>query len=541
MKIDRRKFLHSTLVAGAALATASTPGLAGGSKLGGTVMTDKFPWAEATIDQLQTAMASGELTSVALTEAYLARIEAIDRAGPKLNAVIEINPDARALAQAADEERAAGKVRGAMHGIPVLVKDNLDSADRLHTTAGSLALKDGRPLQDSHVVKRLREGGAVLLGKTNLSEWANFRSTHSISGWSGRGGQTRNPYVLDRNTSGSSSGTGAAVSANLCAVGIGTETDGSVVSPSSVCGIVGVKPTVGLVSRAGIIPISASQDTAGPMARTVRDAAHLLSVMAGADDRDAATTQERPANLPTDYAAGLAPGALKGARLGVVRAGFEFHPRLDPILAEAIEGLRQAGATVVDPVAMPSTSELGEAEFTVLLYEFKAGLNAYLASRGPTAPVKLLEELITFNLENRYTELRHFGQELLEQAQAKGPLTEADYLDARAKCRRLARAEGIDAALAEHELDALVMITNGPAWLIDPVNGDSYTGGSSIWAAVSGYPSITVPAGQVMGLPVGLSFTGAAWSEARLLALAADFEDHARARRVPEYRLTIPA
>jgi|UniRef100_UPI00404B7101 amidase len=494
---------------------------------------------EATIDQLQQAMAAGEVTAEALTQAYLDRIAAIDQAGPKLNAVIELNPDALAIARASDRERATGKTRGPMHGIPVLVKDNLDSADRMHTTAGSLALMNSKPMADSTVVAQLRQAGAVILGKTNLSEWANLRSSHSISGWSGRGGQTRNPHALDRNTSGSSSGTGAAVSANLCVVGIGTETDGSIVSPSAVCGIVGMKPTVGLVSRAGIIPISSSQDTAGPMARTVRDAAHLLSVIAGTDPRDGATISDRPDNLPTDYTIGLEQPALKGARLGVLRDVFGSYPKLDVVLEEALTVLRSAGAEIIDRVSMPSMMEMGTAELEVMLYEYKVGLNAYFASLGPDAPVKSLAELIEFNRVNKDKELQYFGQEYLEQAEAKGPLTEQAYLDARTKCRQFSRTEGIDQALAEHQLDALVMITNGPAWIIDPINGDSYTGGSSSWAAVSGYPSITVPAGNVSGLPIGISIVGPAWSEARLLQLAADFERHNVPRLLPRFRPTI--
>ena len=534
--MKRRGFILSTLAAGSTLAVGKLPLAAQSTE---SERTEGFPWLEATIDHLQAEMAAGRLTAVALTEAYLERIAQIDRAGPKLNSVIELNPDARAIAAELDRERAAGKVRGALHGIPVLVKDNLDSADKMLTTAGSLALVKAKPRQDSTVVARLREAGAVLLGKTNLSEWANFRGERSISGWSGRGGQTRNPYALDRNTSGSSSGTGAAVSANLCVVGVGTETDGSITSPSSVCGLVGVKPTVGLVSRAGIIPISASQDTAGPMARTVRDAAHLLTVMASRDQRDAATLTDRPNDLPQDYAAALTAGALRGKRVGLVRDPFGPNPKLEPVLASALAALRAAGAVVIDPVKLPAMDEFGEAELEVLVYEYKAGLNAYFASLGPDAPIKSVEELIAFNRKHADTELKYFGQEYLEKAAAKGPLTEQAYLDARAKCLRLTREEGIDAALAEHELDALVMITNGPAWLIDPVNGDSYTGGSSSWAAVSGYPAITVPAGNVMGLPVGFSFVGPAWSEARLLALAADFETQAPARQVPQFRATV--
>ncbi|MFZ9682784.1 MAG: amidase [Cephaloticoccus sp.] len=535
MKMKRRGFIASTLAAGSALAVGRVPAAATTTK----DAKAEFPWLEATIDQLQAAMAAGKVTAVDLTRAYLARIEAIDRAGPALNSVIELNPDALAIAEQADRERAAGRVRGPLHGIPVLVKDNLDSADRMLTTSGSLALLTARPLQDSTVVANLRAGGAVLLGKTNLSEWANLRGSRSISGWSGRGGQTRNPYVLDRSPSGSSSGTGAAVAANLCVVGVGTETDGSILSPSSVNSLVGVKPTVGLVSRAGIIPISASQDTAGPMARTVRDAAHLLSVMASADDRDAATTHGRPANLTTDFAVGLMAGALRGKRLGLVRDPFGPHPKLDRVLDGALAALRAAGAEIVDPVTLPSMDDFGEAELEVMIYEIKVGLNAYFASLGPDAPIKSVAELVAFNRAHADRELKYFGQDYLEQAAAKGPLTEQAYLDARALCLKLARDEGINAALARHELDALVMISNGTAWPIDPVNGDSYTGGSSSWAAVAGYPSVTVPAGQVMGLPVGLSFVGPAWSEARLLALAADFEAQAQARIVPGFAPTI--
>lgn len=535
MHLNRRRFIRDAMVAGAVLAAWRTPLGAGTVKPEPLVAGGKFPWLEATIDQLQAAMGRGELTAVALTQAYLDRIAAIDQAGPALRAVIEVNPEALAIAAQADRDRVAGRVLGPLHGIPVLVKDNIDTADRLRTTAGSLALLEAKPARDATVVTRLRAGGAVLLGKTNLSEWANFRSTRSISGWSGRGGQTRNPYALDRNTSGSSSGSAAAVAANLCAVAVGTETDGSIVSPASVCGLVGVKPTVGLISRAGIIPISASQDTAGPMARTVRDAALLLGVLASADARDAAT-QARPADLPTDYTADLERPALTGARLGVFRDGMALTAKTEAVLAAAIAALRAAGAEVVDPVEIAGQKELGDAEFEVLLYEFKDGLNAYFASLGPEAPIKSLEALIAFNRAHADREMPYFGQELLEQAQAKGPLTDQAYRDALATCRRLARTEGIDAALAKHSLDALVTLTNGPAWLIDPVNGDSYTGGSSSLAAVAGYPSVTVPAGHIMGLPVGLSFTGKAWSELALLQLAADFERRTAARRKPDFR-----
>lgn len=538
MPLNRRRFIRDAMVAGAVLAAWRTPLGARIAEAGPRVTGSDFPWLEATIDQLQAALARGELTAVALTQAYLDRIAAIDQAGPTLRAVIEVNPDALAIAAEADRERAAGRARGPLHGIPVLVKDNIDTADRLRTTAGSLALLEAKPARDATVVARLRAAGAVLLGKTNLSEWANFRSTRSISGWSGRGGQTRNPYALDRNPSGSSSGSAAAVAANLCAVAVGTETDGSIVSPASVCGLVGVKPTVGLISRAGIVPISASQDTAGPMARTVRDAALLLGVLASADARDAATLA-RPADLPVDFTPGLDRATLAGARLGIVRGGMALTSKTEAVLAEAIAALRAAGAEIVDPVEIAGQKELGDAEFEVLLHEFKDGLNAYFAALGPASPIKSLEELIAFNRAHADREMPYFGQELLEQAQAKGPLTDKAYLDALATCRRLARAEGIDAALASHRLDALVTLTNGPAWLIDPVNGDSYTGGSSSLAAVAGCPSVTVPAGQIMGLPVGISFTGRAWSELRLLQLAADFERRTAARHPPEFRASV--
>ncbi len=537
MKTNRWGLLRGALLAGVLLAFAGTSVRADAVEVARPA--DDFPWLEATVGQLQTAMSEGHVTAVALTRAYLDRIEAIDRAGPRINSIIELNPDALAQAAAADRERAAGTVRGPLHGIPVLVKDNIDTADAMHTTAGSLALVGAKPAQDATVVARLREAGAVLLGKTNLSEWANFRSTKSISGWSGRGGQTRNPYVLDRNPSGSSSGSGAAVAANLCVVAVGTETDGSIVSPASVNGLVGVKPTVGLVSRAGIIPISTSQDTAGPMARTVRDAALLLGVLAGGPDdpRDAATAA-RPADRPGDYTQGLDKPALQGTRLGVLRGAMDLNPKTAAVLDAALGVLRRAGAEIVE-VELSAMKELGDAEFEVLLYEFKAGLNAYFAGLGPDAPVPTLEALIAYNRAHAAEAMPYFGQELLELAQAKGPLTDEAYLNAVATCRRLARTEGIDALLVQHRLDALVTLTNGPAWLIDPANGDSYTGGTSSLAAVAGYPSVTVPAGAIMGLPVGLSFTGPAWSELKLLQLAADFERHADARTVPQFLTTL--
>jgi len=497
-----------------------------------------FPYAEATIAGLQEQMESGRATSASLTAAYLARIAGVDRSGPGLNAVIELNPDAAAIARQLDAERMAGKVRGPLHGIPVLLKDNIATADRMETTAGSLALVGAKPPHDAAIVAQLRAAGAVILGKTNLSEWANFRGEKSISGWSGRGGQTHNPYALDRNTSGSSSGSAAAVAANLCVVAVGSETDGSIVSPASVCGLVGIKPTVGLVSRTGIIPISASQDTAGPMARTVRDAALLLEAMTRVDPKDSATLT-RPVDMPLEIVAKLKPGALKGARLGVIRGPFGLDARLKPLLDAAIERMKAAGAEVTDLGEFPDFNKANDPEMEVLLYEYKDGLNAYFATLGPASPIKSLADVIAFNTAHAGQELQHFGQELMVKAQAKGPLTEPAYLEARATCLKVTRTEGIDALLARHKLDALVSLTNGTAWLIDPVNGDAYTGGSSSPAAVAGYPSVTVPAGVYHGLPVGISFYGTAWTEARLLALAADFEAATKARREPEFPATV--
>jgi len=493
---------------------------------------------EATIADLAAALRAGRATAVSLAHAYLDRIARIDKSGPALNSIIELNPDALSIAQALDDERRTKGERGPLHGIPVLVKDNLDSLDRMTTTAGSLALKGSIPLQDSFVVQRLRDAGAVLLGKTNLSEWANFRGSRSTSGWSGRGGLTKNPYVLDRNPSGSSSGSAVAVSASLCAVAVGTETDGSIVSPSSVCGVVGIKPTVGLVSRAGIIPISRSQDTAGPIARTVADAAALLGAMAGADPRDAAT-QAAGDKAHADYTKFLDADGLRGARIGVPRRFFRLGGKADAVIEAALEILRAQGAVLVDPVDILSLTKIGDAEYQVMLYEFKAGLNEYLASLGLGAPVKTLAEVIEFNRRNGATELAHFGQETLIAAQAKGPLTDKPYLDALEKCRRLSRDEGIDAVMNQHKLDVLIAPTTGPAGKTDLLYGDRGIGGSSSPAAVSGYPSITVPAGNVLGLPMGLSFFGRAFSEPVLLRLAFAFEHAIAARRAPTFLPTI--
>jgi amidase len=484
---------------------------------------------EVTIAELGARMASGELTAHALVETYLARIGSIDTEGPELRSVIEVNPDALAIADALDAERQSGRVRGPLHGIPVLVKDNIETGDAMQTTAGSLALEGAPAERDATIVERLREAGVVLLGKTNLSEWANFRSTRSSSGWSARGRQTRNPYALDRNPSGSSSGSGVAVSANLCAAAVGTETDGSIVSPSNASGIVGIKPTVGLLSRAGIVPISHTQDTPGPMARTVADAAALLDTMLGPDLRDSATAGAEP----IDPLAALDPARLPGVRIGVARNMAGFHDRVDALFEDAVATLRDLGAEIVDPTDVPHATELDDPEFEVLLYEFKAGLEVYLAGR-PGAAVRTLAELIEYNSAHAETELAIFGQELLEKSAEKGPLTEPAYLEALATCGRLARDEGLDTVFREHRLDAIVAPTGAPAWLTDHVNGDHYLGGNTSAAAVAGYPTVTVPMGMISGLPVGISFIGPAWNDASLIGFAYVFERETGHRRAPQ-------
>jgi len=497
-----------------------------------------FELEDWTVAELQQAMGEGRLSAEDLVEMYQGRIAEIDHSGAELRSVLALNPDALEIAGRLDSERAAGQLRGPLHGIPVLLKDNIDTADKMATTAGSLALAGTIALQDSTVARNLRAAGAVILGKTNLSEWANFRSERSSSGWSGVGGQTKNPYALDRNPCGSSSGSGAAVSANLAALAIGTETDGSVVCPANANGVVGVKPTVGRVSRAGIVPISESQDTAGPMARSVRDAALLLNAMAGAgtDPRDPATAKAGPA---TDFAASLDERALEGARIGVWRDRFGFHEKVDAILEESLAALRDGGAELIDPIEMPSVDEVGDHEYEVLLYEFKDGLAKYLAGRGDDTTVRTLADLIEFNLANRDREMPYFEQEVFDKAEAKGPLTDAAYVEALANCVRMTRAEGIDRVVSKHRLDAIVGPTGGPAWVTDWVNGDHFGGGSSRAAAVSGYPALTVPAGFVHGLPVGLTFFGPAWTEARLLGLAYAFEQSTRVRRPPRLLPTV--
>jgi amidase len=498
-----------------------------------------FALEELTIDDLQPRMQNGSDTSESLTRQYLDRIAAIDQSGPAINAVIELNPDALTIASQLDAERKAGTLRGPLHGIPVLIKDNIDTADRMHTTAGSLALADNIAAKDSFVAERLRAAGAVILGKTNLSEWANFRSTHSTSGWSGRGGQTRNPYALDRTPSGSSSGSGSAAAASYCAVAIGTETDGSVTSPAAAAALVGIKPTVGLIGRSGIVPIAHSQDTAGPMARTVRDAAILLGVLTGIDPRDPATRASTGHAL-ADYTTSLDKNGLRGARIGVARKRYTgYHSETDKLLASALDLMKQHGATIVDPADIATAGKTDDSEFDLLLYEFKADLNAYLTRLAPSVAVHSLADVIAFNRKNAGRELRYFGQEIMEQAQKKGPLTEKSYRDALAKNRRLMGAEGIDATVRKYKLDALVAPTQGPASLIDLVNGDPGGGGSfTSPAAVAGYPHITVPMGFVRGLPVGLSFVGRAWSEATLLKLAYAFEQASPSRRRPAFAPT---
>ncbi len=468
---------------------------------------------------------------------YLSRIDDLDRNGPCLNSVIEVNPQAGEIADALEREWREKHTRGPLYGIPVLIKDNIGTADKMQTTAGSLALMDARPAKDSFVAARLRLSGAILLGKSNLSEWANIRSTYSTSGWSGRGGLTLNPYVLDRNPSGSSSGSAVAVATSLCAAAVGTETDGSIVSPASCCGIVGIKPTVGLVSRAGIIPIAHSQDTAGPLGRTVADAAALLSAMAGVDLDDPATAAAS-GNVQSDYTQFLLAGGLRGARIGVVRKYAGFSDAVDKLLEEALAAMKSGGAEIIDPVEIPTIGKFTDAEMEVLLYELKDDLNKYLAGLGPNAAIHSLQDAIAFNEKHRREEMPYFGQDLFVQAQAKGPLTSKDYLKALEQCRTMTRRDGIDAVMNKHKLDALVAPTNCPACVTDLVDGDRSPGGSSSLAAVAGYPDITVPMGFVFGLPVGVSFFGRAWSEPTLIKLAYSYEQATRLRKPPKFLAT---
>ncbi len=493
---------------------------------------------EVTLQELQAWLAEGRVTSRQLVEQYLARIAALDSAGPAIRSVIEVNPEALDIARALDVERAASGPRGPLHGIPILLKDNIDTADAMHTTAGSLALLDSRPARDAFVAARLRAAGAILLGKANMSEWANFRSTHSSSGWSGRGGQARNPYSLDRSPIGSSSGSASAVAANLAVASLGTETDGSILSPASANGVVGIKPTVGLTSRAGVVPIAHSQDTVGPFGRTVADAALLLGVIAGSDPRDPATSASE-GRASADYTRFLNAGALRGARIGVPRSVyFGYSEKADAICERAVAVMREQGAEIIDPADIPTAKRMSDSpsEMEVLLYEFKADLNAYLAERGPGAQARSLADVIAFNNAHADQEMPYFAQELLVNAEAKGPLTEPAYLAALEENSRLARDEGIDAVFAQYALDALVMPTTSPAWKIDLLLGDHSTGGSSQPAALAGYPAISVPAGLASGLPVGVTFLGRAFSEPRLIALAYAFEQATHARVRPTFR-----
>jgi len=519
--LNRRSFLQYAAGAAAATALPVTPP-AQRAPAPPPRAPQAFELEEATIASLQDGLRAGRYTTRSLCEAYLARIEALDRSGPTLRAVLETNPDALVIADRLDAERKAGRrgtTRGPLYGIPVLIKDNIATEDRMMTTAGSLALVGATPARDALVAERLRAAGAVLLGKTNLTEWANFRGNQSSSGWSGRGGQCRNPYALDRNPCGSSSGTGAAIAANFAAVGVGTETDGSIVCPSSACSLVGVKPTLGLIGGAGIIPIAHSQDTAGPMCRTVSDAAILLGVLAA-----------------KDFSASLDPNGLKGARIGVARKKcFGYSPEADALVEAAIDVLRRQGATIVDPADIPHLGDYDDSEFIVLLYEFKADLNAYLADWTPRGPMHTLADIIAFNEANKTLELQYFGQEIFTQAQEKGPLTDKVYLDALEKNHRLSRTEGLDVVFAQNNLDAIIAPTGSPPWPTDLVNGDHFLGASSTPGAVAGYPSVSVPVGYSFGLPVGMSFIGRGSSEATLLKLAYAYEQAAKPRRPPRF------
>ena len=537
---SRRSFLQTTLLGGVAATLPSVrPALSAAREVSPNAATlgagvKAFELDEITISTLQDGMKSGQFTARSLVEKYTARIDEIDKHGPTVNSVIELNPDALSIADALDRERKAKGPRGPLHGVPVLIKDNIDTADKMMTTAGSLALVGAKPPKDSFVAQKLRAAGAVLLGKTNLSEWANIRSSHSTSGWSGRGGLTKNPYALDRNPCGSSSGSGAAASANLCAIAIGTETDGSIVCPASSNGLIGIKPTVGLVSRSGIIPISHSQDGAGPLCRTVRDAAIVLGALVGVDPEDSATAASY-GKSHNDYREFLDPNGLKGARIGVARKYFGFNDAVDALMDQSLDAMKKQGATLVDPADIATFGKFDESELLVFLYELKTDLNAYLARLGPNAPVHTLKEIIEFNERNREREMPYFGQDLFLKAEAKGPLTEKAYLDALQKNHQLARTEGIDALMDKHQLDAIVAPTGSPAWLTDLVNGDHFGGGSSNAAAVAGYANINVTAGYISGLPVGISFFGRAWSEPVLIKLAYSLEQTIKVRQAPRF------
>lgn len=530
--MKRRQFLETATLAG--VIALSKPSALLATSRTATPSPKDFELEELTFADLQSGMQTGKWTSRSLVRKYLDRIADIDKDGPQLNSIIELNPDAISIAEALDRERKEKRLRGPLHGIPILIKDNIATADRMMTTAGSLALVGARASQDSYVAHRLREAGAVILGKTNLSEWANFRSSHSTSGWSGRGGQTKNPYALERNACGSSSGSGAAPAANLCAAAIGSETDGSVVCPSSTNSLVGIKPTVGLIGRSGIIPISHSQDTAGPMARTVSDAAALLGALTGSDGNDAITKTSAGKSF-IDYSQFLKADGLRGARLGIARKYFGFNDRVDKLMNELIAEMKRMGAVIVDPADIPTSGKFDDSELEVLLYEFKADLNSYLGRLGPSSQVHSLKDVIDFNEKNRDREMPYFGQDLFIKAEAKGPLTDKKYQQALAKNHLLSRAQGIDFIMRKHRLDALIAPTGGPAWPTDWINGDHFTGGYSSASAVAGYPHITVPAGYVFGLPVGISFFGGAWSEPKLIKYAYAFEQATKVRQPPRF------
>lgn len=521
---SRRHFLKST-------AQISVSALIGSKVI---AQSKSFELEEITTKELQTGMQTGKYSARLLTETYLKQIAEVDR---RINSIIELNPEALSIADQLDQERRDGKIRGALHGIPILIKDNIDTADKMQTTAGSLALAGTIAPRDAFIVEKLRQAGAVILGKTNLSEWANFRSSNSTSGWSGRGGLTKNPYALNRNTSGSSAGSGAATAANLCAISIGTETDGSIVSPASCNSLVGIKPTLGLWSRSGIIPISHSQDTAGPMTRTVADAAILLGALCGRDSRDKATATSR-GKFVNDYMVFLDKNGLKGARIGVARNYFGFSDSVDKLINEAVDVIKRLGATVID-MELPNKGQYDEAELEVMLYEFKSDLNEYLATRGINSPVKNIQEVIAFNEKNRDKELQYFNQNTMIKASEKGNLKTPAYRQALAKSKRMSQADGIDAALLRNKLDALVAPTDGIPWLTDFLNGDHFSGGCSTPAAVAGYPHITVPAGYINGLPLGVSFFGTAWSEGKLIKYAYAYEQETKHRQAPKLLASI--
>ena len=532
--MKRRSFFKTTALSSSLLAISGIAACTTETKQETEPDFSNFEFNETTIDELQQKMQSGELTSVEICQKYLDRIKLVD---PLLKSVIELNPDALEIAQQLDDERKVGKILGPLHGIPILFKDNIDTGDKMQTTAGSLALKGNIAPQDAFIINKLRDAGAVVLGKTNLSEWANFRSTNSSSGWSGRGGQVRNPFCLDRSPCGSSSGTGAAVSANLCAVGIGTETNGSIVCPSGINGLVGIKPTLGMWSRSGIIPIAHSQDTAGPMARTVKDAAILLGVLAEFDPNDAETHIEK-GEIFNDYTQFLNAVDLSGMRIGIASQMIPENRKVKALFDAAVDALKSKEAEIVEEVKFENMRKWGDPSYQVLLYEFKADLNKYLAEH-PDAPVKSMAEIIEFNKKNADREMPWFDQEIFEEAQAKGDLTTEEYLKALEESKRFAGKEGIDAVIAEHKLDAIIAQTNGPAWTIDWVNSDHFSGGSSSPAAISGYPNVTVPMGFVHDLPVGISFFGKAWSEPTLLKIAFAFEQATKHRKAPGFMKTL--